>query len=58
MAKKTRTRRGKKRRTNILKKTTFKAMKNLKKLNNNLMKKIHLLNLLKRKKTRKHKGGS
>lgn len=58
MAKKTRTRRGKKRRTNILKRTTFKTIKNLKKLNNNLMKKINLLNLLKIKKTRKHRGGS
>lgn len=55
MVKRTRTRRGKKRRTNILKRTAFKTIKNLKNINNKLMKQINLLNLLKRTKRRKHK---
>lgn len=55
MAKKTRTRHGKKRRTNILKRTAFKTIKNLKNINNKLIKKINLFNLLKKTKRRKHK---
>jgi len=55
MVKRTRTRRGKKRRTNILKRTAFKTIKNLKNINNKLIKKINLLNLFKRTKRRKHK---
>ena len=55
MAKKTRTRHGKKKRTNILKRTAFKTIKNLKNINNKLIKKINLFNLLKKTKRRKHK---
>ena len=55
MAKKTRTRQGKKRRTNILKRTAFKTIKNLKNINSKLIKKINLFNLLKKTKRRKHK---
>lgn len=55
MVKITRTRRGKKRRTNILKRTAFKTIKNLKNINNKLIKKINLLNLFKRTKRHKHK---
>lgn len=55
MAKKTRTRHGKKRRTNILKRTAFKTIKNLKNINSKLIKKINLINLLKKTKRRKHK---
>jgi len=59
MAKKTRTRHGKKRRTNILKRTAFKTIKNLKNINSKLMKKLNLFNLLKRTKRHKqiHRGG-
>lgn len=59
MAKKTITRRGKKRRTNVLKRTAFKTIKNLKNINNKLIKKINLFNLLKKTKRRnhKHRGG-
>lgn len=59
MAKKTRTRHGKKRRTNILKRSAFKTIKNLKNINNKLIKKINLFNLLKKTKRRnhKHRGG-
>ena len=55
MAKKTKTRHGKKRRTNILKRTAFKTIKNLKNINSKLIKKINLINLLKKTKRRKHK---
>jgi len=55
MAKKTRTRHGKKRRKNILRRTAFKTIKNLKNINSKLMKKINLFNLLKKTKRRKHK---
>lgn len=55
MAKKTRTRHGKKRRTNILKRTAFKTIKNLKNINSKLIKKINLFKLFKRTKRRKHK---
>ena len=55
MAKKTRTRHRKKRRTNILKRTAFKTIKNLKNINSKLIKKINLFNLLKKTKRRKHK---
>jgi hypothetical protein len=55
MVKRTRTRRGKKRRTNILKRTAFKTIKNLKNINSKLIKKINLFNLLKKTKRRKHK---
>ena len=48
MVKRTRTRRGKKRRTNILKRTAFKTIKNLKNINSKLIKKINLFNLLKK----------
>jgi hypothetical protein len=53
MVKRSRTRHGKKRKTNILKRTAFKTLKNL---NNKLMKKINLLTRTKRRK-HKHRGG-
>jgi len=56
MNKRIKTRRGKKR-TNILKRTASKTMKKLRIINSKIMKQIKKLNLLKKTKTRKHRGG-
>ena len=56
MNKRIKTRHGKKR-TNILKRTASKTMKNLRIINSKIMKQIKKLNLLKKTKTRKYRGG-